>query len=282
MSIIAMIGMVIVVFVVSRYTSEEGDQIPLKEQHTHDMDRILAQLKEWDTNRVMAQLKELIDITNSLRGPHVVSYKNLKIEELTEYMRSPKWFANKDPGLIEDRSYLEFLPNHYIPPNGTRKVLIDLGGNTFESSVQWMKDHYPMTFDEIYVFEGEKGLFKIPPPEKIGAEFHKTIHFYEVWLNAIDVPGQLNFPKWMAEELNLTESVFVVLKMDIENMEWEMLAALERRGLERVIDELFVEVHYKHPDMVLYGWDNFDHTREQAWALVKHWRDLGVYAHYWP
>jgi len=286
LSIIAIAGMIIVTVVMvvapafSRYTPR-ADPVP-PQQSNHDTDRILAQLKECDTNRISAQLKELKDITLSLQDPHVVSYKNLKIEELTEYLRSPKWFADKDGPFVEDRSYLEFLPRHYVPPKGTRKVLLDLGGREFDSSIIWMRDNYPMTFDEIYVFEGDKGVFKVPAPETIGVQFHKTIHFYEIWLNTTDAPGQLNFPKWMTEALNLTVSDFVVLKMDIENMEWEMLPALERRGLDKVIDELFVEVHFKHPDMVRHGWNIFDHTREQAWALLKHWRDIGVYAHYWP
>jgi len=75
----------------------------------------------------------------------------------------------------------------------------------------------------------------------------------------------------------------VVIKMDIEGGEWELLSRMEQEGIAQLVDELFVEIHYKHPDLSSYGWDVFSsHSQEDAVALLRHWRSLGVYAHYWP
>ncbi len=47
--------------------------------------------------------------------------------------------------------------------------------------------------------------------------------------------------------------------------------------LAKFIDELFVEIHYKEPDLADFGWNDFSHSKDEAVALLQHWRDLGVY-----
>ncbi len=70
----------------------------------------------------------------------------------------------------------------------------------------------------------------------------------------------------------------MVLKMDIEGSEWGVLPELEANGQHLQIDELFVEIHFKDPDMTQYGWDEFAaHTKQDAINMLRHWRALGVY-----
>lgn len=44
-----------------------------------------------------------------------------------------------------------------------RRVLLDLGGRTFDSSVLWFLRWYPLEFTEVHVFEVEEFIFQIPP-----------------------------------------------------------------------------------------------------------------------
>jgi hypothetical protein len=63
------------------------------------------------------------------------------------------------------------------------------------------------------------------------------------------VVAQISFNRYL-ESLNLTEDDFVVVKMDIEGMEYPVLKALlAQPRLSALVDELMVEMHYKHPEM---------------------------------
>lgn len=53
-------------------------------------------------------------------------------------------------------------------------------------------------------------------------------------------------------------------------------------SLQIILSQLLVEVHYKHPDMSLYGWDVFSRSRSDAQALFTKARDAGMFIHPWP
>lgn len=233
-----------------------------------------------------ASMKQLISTWSTHRNEHCISIQEIKIEEITPYLRSPKWYnSNGNAMYIEDRSYLNLLANHYVPSSAPRKIYLDLGAAGFDSSVGWFYNHYPLTFDEVYAFEAKPNVFQIPPRQQIGGQLYDSIHFYQVTVGTQDNKAKnvLDFAKWMQETLKPSVEDFVVLKMDVEGAEWGILEHMEQTGVAQVIDELFVEIHYQHPNMSLYGWDAYvGHTQEDAFALLSHWRELGVYAHYWP
>ena len=52
--------------------------------------------------------------------------------------------------------------------------------------------------------------------------------------------------------------------------------------MPRIVDELFVEVHYAHKTMTNYNWMRFQHTREEAVDLLQALRRKGFYVHTWP
>ena len=58
--------------------------------------------------------------------------------------------------------------------------------------------------------------------------------------------------------------------------EWE-----EDAELSRIVDELFVEVHYGHATMAGFRW-NYRKTREEANQLLQRLRERGYYVHAWP
>lgn len=207
-------------------------------------------------------------------------YKGAAIEPLYPDLRSPRWTAdnNRYP---EERDYLEFLPNHYRVPENVRIVYIDFGTNTFDSSVGWMYQQYPLAkrFDVIYGFEMVNGIFNVPPEYK--DEMDKKLHFYTKAISTSGGDNTIDAVKFLKE--TVTKDDFVILKMDIENYEWDVLDAMERAGVMELIDEFFVELHFANPKMSRYGWDAFQgHTLEDARAKLRKYRDMGIYAHYWP
>ncbi len=136
---------------------------------------------------------------------------------------------NKDRRFVEDRSYIEFLPNHciqsllrvvnnmifekspYNPKGAPRKIYVDCGAASFESSVGWFHKNYPITFDEIHAFEWKQGRFQIPPPSKIGQQFFDSIHFYEQRVDTYDNPKAriMNFTNWWVCTLTCTCLLFL-------------------------------------------------------------------------
>ena len=48
--------------------------------------------------------------------------------------------------------------------------------------------------------------------------------------------------------------------MDIEGAEWQVLKHLEDSGVLDLVDELLVEMHYHHPVMAGFGWNQFPKT----------------------
>jgi hypothetical protein len=72
--------------------------------------------------------------------------------------------------------------------------------------------------------------------------------------------------------------------MDIEGTEYEAMPAIMKEdGMTDLIDELFVEIHYKHPEMANFGWDGFSpHTINDAHTLLQKFRNTGVAVHPWP
>lgn len=52
--------------------------------------------------------------------------------------------------------------------------------------------------------------------------------------------------------------------------------------MPKLVDELFVEIHYKHESMADFHWLKYNHTREEALGLMVQLRMAGFYAHAWP
>jgi hypothetical protein len=46
--------------------------------------------------------------------------------------------------------------------------------------------------------------------------------------------------------------------------------------------QVFVEVHYNHPEMHPWHWYIFKHSRAEIQALLTRARDLGMFIHPWP
>lgn len=54
------------------------------------------------------------------------------------------------------------------------------------------------------------------------------------------------------------------------------------RGMEEVVDEIWVEIHYKEATMARFHWMKWSHTREEAYELLTQMRKKGFFIHPWP
>ncbi|CAI5510217.1 unnamed protein product [Closterium sp. Naga37s-1] len=97
--------------------------------------------------------------------------------------------------------------------------------------------------------------------------------------------NMVNVTRWFLDDLQLKEEDSVVVKMDIEGHEWAILQHwLSNPRMAAIVDELFVEVHYHHPSMTVFTWNEatFGHTREETTGLLTDLRKAGFYVHPWP
>jgi len=196
-----------------------------------------------------------------------------------------------------------------------RRVLLDLGANLFNSSVEFFIRHYPVDFTEIHAFEVRAELFEVPPlqdPDVMtypmasdsrrmpwkgypfalpNAELQR-VHQYNMFVGAAEGELQLgdkvvrvvNVTSFILDELRLTPDDTVIVKMDIEAKEWDILGEwLKMPVMAQVVDELFVEVHYCDPSMVEFGWCEIsNHTRDEATRLLTDLRRSKFIVHFWP
>lgn len=239
--------------------------------------------------------------------------KGQLIEKLDEENDFRRGYALKFTNDVEDKTHLlPWLLASKAPELGLRKrrVYLDLGANRFASSVKWFLRMYPCDFTEVHAFEVNPRQWR--PPKTKFLEEANLLASEVPRSNPIRVNATPSVPDWMMErvkvyyrlvsdnddpsknvidisgfikeELKLTAADTVVVKMDIEGAEWPILTRwMDDPEMPRIIDELFVEVHYAHPTMSVFGWDSFAPiSRHDASTLIADLRAHGFYAHAWP
>ena len=215
-----------------------------------------------------------------------------------------------------------------------RRIYIDLGIKDFDSSLCWIMQHYPVKFDAMHGFECQKDLTDVAAlkgpidhcisgtaAEKMGYTTEGMMDMLNIYHNYIGLdedsktsPETRGLGQFL-QDIGVQEDDFVVLKMDVEGIEFDLLERIMADGNHKLIDEvgrkggshekgreyailclfyldkafpvtlqtqIFVEVHYHHPDMQRHGWDHFEHSRSDAQVLFTKARDMGVYIHPWP
>ena len=210
-----------------------------------------------------------------------------------------------------------------------RRIYLDLGIKNFESSLCWMMQNYPVKFDAIYGFECAKDLSNVQALREpiatcvegtsAGQRGYTTngvlnsMHLNYNYIGLDDASTTSPPTRGLSQFLldtGVQEDDFVVVKMDVEGIEYDLLERLMADGSYKLIDEVrmttasqmrieyhappfsfdltcisskvFVEIHYDHPDMHRFGWSQFAHSRSDAQALLTKARDLGMYIHPWP
>ncbi|CAH1773059.1 unnamed protein product [Owenia fusiformis] len=210
---------------------------------------------------------------------HSVSYKQLNIEKLEpEFHFRKNYYLGKTKDVENKDHLLKYLLGRYVNCSTySRQILLDLGAKTFESSVGWFIKNYPCNFTEIHAFEVKKKIFIIPEKEKA------RVKLYESFIGTVSSSKETDIADFIVNVLDVKPSDFLVIKMDIEGAEYKVIDHMRSKGLWPLIDELFVEIHYKHPYMKGYGWNKFkEYTIEDATNLFIGLRNNGVFAHPWP
>ena len=214
---------------------------------------------------------------------NVVPYSYLILDKLDPVYHFRRRYMEGNTADVENRDHiLPYLLGNYVNfEKFPRRILLDLGASFYNSSIEWFLKNYPATFDEIHAFEAEYQKLVIPPN---APRLKPTIYAYNKFVSFFENVVTVNVTEFIVDYLAIQEEDMLVVKMDIEGDEYAVLKDWEKRGIFPLIDELFVEVHYKHPDMEPFGWDMFaPHTRQEALKLFTHLRnDLGVFVHPWP
>ncbi|XP_024367822.1 uncharacterized protein [Physcomitrium patens] len=239
-------------------------------------------------------------------APAKCRVKGQLIEALDPRNNFRRGFSLKFTSDVEDKTaILPWLYGAKVDLNKrARRVYLDLGANSFRTSVTWFSQMYPCDFTEIHAFEVSPQLFKIPSsgfneetnwvPENSHATRVKTapgvpnwmldrIKTYNTFVSDGDDEKSTNITRFIKEDLQLTADDAVVVKMDIEGAEWPILKRwLLDLEMANIIDELFVEIHYRHNTMLDYHWGQFSHSREEATRLIASLRAKGYFIHAWP
>lgn len=75
-------------------------------------------------------------------------------------------------------------------------------------------------------------------------DLHPEIHFKDSWLGVLDEKNHISMETWL-EEINLPTHSDLILQMDIEGSEYDILAALSTKTLNR-FRIIVVEFHYSY------------------------------------
>ncbi|CAN5971942.1 unnamed protein product [Sphagnum jensenii] len=77
-------------------------------------------------------------------------------------------------------------------------MYLDLGANTFETSIQWFMRWYPTDFTEVHAFEIDPQLFKLPK-----VEFAKDDNVEVPNPRAIVAKQTPRIPNWMLQRMTV-------------------------------------------------------------------------------
>lgn len=231
------------------------------------------------------------------------------IEKIDHWNNFRRGWALKHAKDVEDRLHImPWLYGSKVDLNTRRRrVYLDLGANTFSSSIKWFTHMYPCDFTEIHAFEIDEKLLKVPTtafdedsnyaaPNKQSIRLKKRAGFPQWMLDRIHVyhkyvadrddaeTASINITRFVKEELKLKADDTVVVKMDIEGAEWAILTRwMNDPEMVAIVDELFVEIHYDEKSMWDFHWARFaPRTRKEAKLLLAKLRWKGIYAHFWP
>ncbi|KAL2650440.1 hypothetical protein R1flu_018568 [Riccia fluitans] len=192
--------------------------------------------------------------------------------------------------------------NGHLIERAKRRVFTDLGANSFHTSIAWFATRYPVDFTEVYGFETARNLLTLPPGwdensnwidpgihgwRKIRSRagmvpswFVRRVKTINKAAGVKDTGFSVNVTRFIKEELKLQPEDAVIVKIDIEGAEWPILYEwLKDPAMPKIVDELFVELHYFHPDN---NWGSVKQwSREDATKMLAELRFKGFYAHYW-
>ena len=151
-----------------------------------------------------------------------------------------------------------FLANFVDAASYPRHIYIDLGILDFHSSLCWIMQHYPVKFDQIYGFECARDFSNVAAlasdvehcirnttAELIGYKdvqevlgsmtlFHNYIGLDD---NASTSPPTKGLAQFL-KDVGIQEEDFVVIKMDVEGVEYDLIERMLNDGSYKLVDEV--------------------------------------------
>lgn len=184
---------------------------------------------------------------------------------------------------------VSLLPYKILPSFGSvrsrkygRKILVDVGASYFHASSKYLLDMYSpfMKFDELHMFEGRvpEGGMGIP----LYYEKEYDISMNEGYVN-VGSRDSGDIVSWLVNNTEMND--FVALKFDVDHgndgltMEWGFLSDLVHSEAIGLVDELFIELHFRHSKI---AWTYPQHSMKQAYEVLQELRRCGLAVHAWP
>lgn len=150
------------------------------------------------------------------------------------------------------------LANFVDASSYPRRIYIDLGIKDFDSSLCWMIQHYPAKFDHVYGFECARDFSNVTAllpniercikgtsAEALGyreaKELSGSMSLYYNFVGVDDdsrtLPPTVGLSDFFKREVIL-EDDFVVVKMDVEGMEFDLIERMLQDGTHKLVDEV--------------------------------------------
>jgi len=156
-----------------------------------------------------------------------------------------------------------------------RRIYIDLGIKDFEFSLCWIMQHYPVKFDVMHGFECQTDLTNVAAlkdpidhcisetaAEKMGYTTEGVMDTLNIYHNFIGVdedsktsPQTRGLGQFL-KDIDVQEDDFVVLKMDVEGIEFDLLERIMADGTYKLIDEVSTSSREKQKDHHTSGRQN--------------------------
>jgi len=196
------------------------------------------------------------------------------------------------------------LPLSAAVQQGRARWYIDVGANAYNTSMgSWFMKRYPEAdlFKRVAIEANDD--FR-PTYDSTSVEFlqyaastrNATVQFSKDTASSGTLGGHMSAPTdghgqhaaGAVRTLDLsdflirwvTRADFVVVKLDVEEAEYDILPHLIQTGAHRLIDEIFIEVHTDINSCCKPPNDAGRH-RSDAVELIQQLRAAGVYAHEW-
>lgn len=154
--------------------------------------------------------------------------------------------------------FLANFVNASDPAVYKRKIYIDLGIKDFYSSLCWIMQNYPVKFDAIHGFECASDLSNVAAlSSQIDACVRGTaadlkqgytpegvkeiLHIYYNYIGTDENPATQPPTRGLSQvmkDLNIEKDDYVVVKMDVEEMEYALLDKIIADGTYKLIDEV--------------------------------------------
>ena len=166
-----------------------------------------------------------------------------------------------------------FLANFVDAGSYPRRIYIDLGIADFYSSLCWIMQNYPVKFDQIYGFECARDFSNVatlaPDVEKCikGTSAESTgykdvqevLGSMSLYHNYVGLDSDVSTSpptKGLAHflrEIGVREDDFVVMKMDVEGVEFDLIERMLSDGSYKLVDE----VRYMHDNGLRFPTHSF-------------------------